>query len=80
MLSVHFYQWTWCTDPTGLLICNPRWLWPQCDLKVTAHLFLALKCTTVITTNPSVFVYDFVQQGLDNGPNIFSIVCLIAAA
>jgi hypothetical protein len=35
---------------------------------VTTHIRLALKCTAVMTTDPSVFVYDFVQQDLDNGP------------
>jgi hypothetical protein len=67
-MAVPVYQWTLCTHPTGLSICNPRWLWPQYNLMVTTDLHLALKCTTVMTTNPSVFVHDFVQQDLDNGP------------
>ena len=66
-MSVPDYQWTWCMHPTWLFVCNPRWLWPQYNLTVTTHLHLALKCTTVITTNPSVFVYGCVQQDLDNG-------------
>lgn len=71
-VSVPVYQCTWCTDPTELWIFNPRWLWPQCNLKVTTHLLMSLKCTTVMTTNSSVFVYDFLQQVLDNEPKYVS--------